>query len=91
MIQTAFTSHLHENPILAGKNPKDLSDRVTRALSATGYLPLRGIEVAIHGRHVTLLGRVPSYFMKQIAQAAALAVAGVEELANDLDVASAVS
>jgi osmotically-inducible protein OsmY len=65
----------------------DLAERVERALRATGYAPLRGVEVSANGRLVTLLGWVPSYYLKQVAQEAARAVPGVRELRNDLSVA----
>jgi osmotically-inducible protein OsmY len=37
---------------------------------------------------ITLRGRVPSYYMKQVAQATALAVTGVRGLRNELEVVS---
>jgi osmotically-inducible protein OsmY len=64
----------------------DLGERVDRALRATGYFPLRGIEVTVHERVVILSGRVPSYHLKQIAQMTALAVPGTRQVRNDLDV-----
>jgi osmotically-inducible protein OsmY len=63
-----------------------LAERVERAVRATGYPSLRAIEVAACERLVILRGRVPSYYMKQMAQATAVAVPGVCELRNDLDV-----
>ena len=63
-----------------------LAERVERALRATGYGPLRGIEVSVDARLVILGGRVPSYYLKQVAQTTALAVPGVRHLRNDLDV-----
>ena len=63
-----------------------LAERVERALRATGYGPLRGIEVTVHARLVILDGRVPSYYLKQVAQTSALAVPGVRRVRNDLDV-----
>jgi osmotically-inducible protein OsmY len=63
-----------------------LAERVERALRALGFSPLRAIEVAVCGQVVILRGRVPSYYVKQIAQATALAVPGVRQLCNDLDV-----
>ena len=56
------------------------------ALRATGYGPLRVIEVTVHARVVILEGRAPSYYLKQVAQATALAVAGARQARNDLDV-----
>jgi osmotically-inducible protein OsmY len=63
-----------------------LAERVERALRATGYGPLRGIEVTVHARLVILGGRVPSYYLKQVAQTTALAVPGARQVRNDLDV-----
>jgi osmotically-inducible protein OsmY len=63
-----------------------LAERVERALRATGYGALRGIAVTAHARFVILGGRVPSYYLKQVAQATALAVPGARHVRNDLDV-----
>jgi osmotically-inducible protein OsmY len=63
-----------------------LTERVERALRATGYGPLRGVAVAVRARLVILGGRVPSYYLKQIAQTTALAVPGALQVRNDLDV-----
>jgi osmotically-inducible protein OsmY len=63
-----------------------LAERVERALRATGHPCLRAIEVTVCGRLVVLRGRVPSYYVKQLAQAAALTVDGAPELRNDIEV-----
>jgi osmotically-inducible protein OsmY len=63
-----------------------LATRIERALRATGYGSLRGIEVTAHARLVSLRGRVPSYYLKQVAQTTALAVPGARQVRNDLDV-----
>jgi osmotically-inducible protein OsmY len=63
-----------------------LAERVEQALRATRYGPLRGIEVAVQARLIILRGQVPSYYLKQAAQAIALAVPGAHELRNHLDV-----
>jgi osmotically-inducible protein OsmY len=67
---------------------EDLSlvERVKRALRVNGYGPLRCIEVAVQSRLVILRGRVPSYYLKQIAQTVALAVLGTHQVRNDLNV-----
>jgi osmotically-inducible protein OsmY len=71
-----------------GESQEDfrLAERVARALRATGYGPLRDVEVAAHVRIVTLRGRVPSYYLKQVAQTTALPVPGVQQVRNDLEV-----
>jgi osmotically-inducible protein OsmY len=63
-----------------------LAVHVERALCATGYGSLRGIAVTVHARLVILGGRVPSYYLKQLAQTTSLAVPGVRQVRNDLDV-----
>jgi osmotically-inducible protein OsmY len=63
-----------------------LAERVQRALLATSYQSLRGVEVSVCGQLVILRGRLPSYYMKQLVQAVAMEVAGVRELRNDVQV-----
>jgi osmotically-inducible protein OsmY len=63
-----------------------LAEQVQRALIATGYGPLRRVVVTVHARRVTLGGRVCSYYLKQLTQTVALAVPGVAQVCNDLDV-----
>jgi osmotically-inducible protein OsmY len=65
----------------------DLAERIEHVLRATGYGSLRGIEVTVRAGYVILGGRVPSYYLKQVAQTAALAVSGTWHVRNDLDVA----
>ena len=65
-----------------------LTVRVERALRATGHWVLRGVTVTTQARAVILTGRVPSYYLKQVAQAAALAVAGTHPLRNEIAVVS---
>ena len=73
---------------LATQNLEDarLAERVARALRATGYGALRGVVISVSARVVMLLGRVPSYYLKQIAQATALAVPGAHQIHNGLEV-----
>ncbi len=74
--------------LLSWPSPEDLrlAQRVAHALRGTGYGPLRGVEVTVHERVVTLGGRVPSFHLKQVAQEAALAVPGAHQIHNDLEV-----
>src|SRR5262249_18487052 len=50
-------------------NP-DLASRIEQVLRATGYPSLRNLHVLAVEGIVMLCGAVPSYYMKQIAQAA---------------------
>lgn len=72
--------------LMQGSEDLRLAERVERALCATGYGPLRSVEVTVHERLVVLGGRVPSYYLKQLAQTTALAVPGTHQVRNDLDV-----
>jgi osmotically-inducible protein OsmY len=60
-----------------------LHEHVESALHAAGYGALRLIQIIVRGRLVTLRGRVPSYYLKQIALATARAVPGVHEVCNE--------
>jgi osmotically-inducible protein OsmY len=90
MTQSAFLPILppQGRALLTRQRQEDLylAERVERALRATGYGPLRGIEVTVHARLVILGGRVPSYYLKQVAQTTALAVRGARHVRNDLEV-----
>ena len=68
------------------REDRRLAERVERALRATGYGSLRAVVVSVSARVVILLGRVPSYYLKQIAQATALTVPGAHQIHNGLDV-----
>jgi osmotically-inducible protein OsmY len=72
--------------LVQDRTKRSLADCVERALRATGYPALRAIEVVERGRCVVLKGRVASYYMKQMAQAITLAVPGVHQLCNDVEV-----
>ena len=82
------THAVHAAALLATQSLEDrcLAERVERALRATGYAPLRAVEVSACGRLIILRGRVPSYYMKQLAQTVAIEVVGVRELRNDVQV-----
>lgn len=66
-----------------------LAQRIRLALRSTGYSNLRTVEVDVRERLVVLSGHVPTYYLKQVAQTAALAVRGMRELRNNVEVASA--
>ena len=65
-----------------------LSQYVERALRSNGHIHLRCLEVSVRTGQVVLSGRVPSYYVKQVAQAVALAVCGVRTVRNELTVTS---
>ena len=79
---------LNETAALLAQGIEDvrLAIRVEMVLRATGHRALCNAEVTVQERVVTLTGRVPSYFLKQLAQTAAGGVTGIERIQNDLAV-----
>jgi len=63
-----------------------LEGLAARCLGECGYPILRRVECAYHNGTLTLRGRVPSYFLKQMAQAAVCRCAGIERVENCLQV-----
>ena len=64
----------------------DVGQLVAGRLEASPYRALRGISSDFHEGVVTLWGRVHSFYMKQMAQEEAARIAGVEAIANHLEV-----
>jgi len=64
-----------------------LKTQVERSLFGTKHQILWKITVLVQNQMVTLLGCVPSYYLKQLAQTAVLNTAGVLGLLNRLSVA----
>ena len=65
-----------------------LADDLHHAFCRTGYAPLRHIGVDHHDGHVRLEGRVPTYFLKQLAQSLASSFPGVRQIHNEIEVVS---
>jgi osmotically-inducible protein OsmY len=74
-------------PQISSLEDLEQAKRIERALRATGYGRLRSVSVTVRAGVVCLAGTVHSYHLKQVAQAQALAVTGVQELINTLKVA----
>jgi osmotically-inducible protein OsmY len=66
---------------------EQLRQQIERALGGTGYRQLREIAVDVRDGIATLNGCVPSYYLKQVAQCAVMAVGEVGRVANDIEVA----
>ena len=67
-----------------------LEDLITVAaespLLKSSYLELRRVSCEFQAGILTLRGRVPRYYLKQIAQSLVTEVSGVTEIDNQLDV-----
>lgn len=65
-----------------------IGDAIAVAFRYSGYVQLRDLSVRVDGHEVILHGRVPSYYLKQIAHHVALAVPGVHSILDAIDVVS---
>ncbi len=63
-----------------------LAEKIGRALDEAGYPSLRDLRVHVHNGYVTVRGRVPTYYMKQVAQTIAVSVLGPRYTKIDVDV-----
>ncbi|MCC7421057.1 MAG: BON domain-containing protein [Planctomycetaceae bacterium] len=63
-----------------------LRDEVIRALHRSGYSTHWNVMVTVQSGRVCLAGRVPTWHLRQVAQAAALSVGGVERVESTLQV-----
>jgi osmotically-inducible protein OsmY len=60
--------------------------RITRRLRTSPYLSVRRVTCRFHEGMLRLQGRVPSYYLKQMAQTMVLEMEGVDEIDNQLEV-----
>jgi osmotically-inducible protein OsmY len=77
------------NDIALSRRVQDRSIRenVNRVLRETGYAPLRCITCEVTNGVVELSGSVPSFYVKQLAQAAVLRLKQIRGIENRLRVA----
>lgn len=59
---------------------------IQEALSRSGYGELRGVDLDCEGNAVTISGRLPTFYLKQLVQSIALAAPGVEQVKNEVHV-----
>ena len=57
-------------------------------LHQSAYSPLRQVKCQVHGQVLTICGRVPSYYLKQVAQTLLGGLDGIGTIDNRLDVVS---
>ncbi len=59
---------------------------VQERFARSPYLPLRKIRCYLHHGVLLLRGRVPTYYLKQLAQTIGHSLAGVRQVVNELEV-----
>jgi len=72
---TSLSAHL---PAIHGK--------AEERLGRSGYLALRDVICIASDGVITLHGRLPSYYLKQVAQEIAAGVEGVRQVINQIEV-----
>jgi osmotically-inducible protein OsmY len=87
-------SNEQEAAILTHPNPfvalfQEIADIAQAALRNSSYIELQNVSCDYSGGILTLRGRVPTYYLKQLAQATVADVPGVLEVHNRVEVASA--
>ena len=67
---------------------REIAEIAQQALRRSSYFELRNLSCDFSGGILTLRGRVPSYHLKQLAQASVAEVPGVVEVHNRVEVVS---
>ena len=65
----------------------DIESQIKEKLHFTQHAALRCVTYDIDGDNVVLFGRVPSYYLKQLAQVKVATVSGIERVDNRIEVA----
>jgi osmotically-inducible protein OsmY len=65
---------------------QEIAEMAQTALRRSSYFELHGVSCDFSGGILTLRGRVPSYHLKQLAQATVADVPGVVEVHNHVEV-----
>lgn len=73
-------------PEPAQPSDDNLAAAVRSSLGSTGYQQLRRIDVDVEDGHVKLTGRVARYYLRQLAQQAAMKTDGVESVGSEIKV-----
>jgi osmotically-inducible protein OsmY len=72
--------------ILESPRGNSLGERARRRLTQSPYHAVRRINVEERHGVLTLSGRMPNFFLKQMAQTAVAGVEGVKRIINRIDV-----
>ncbi len=67
-----------------------VADQARKQLQGQPYRALKHVSCEFRDGALILSGRLPSYFLKQMAQAAVARIAGVERIVNHIEVVTAV-
>lgn len=66
--------------------PRPIAVEVLNRLRRSGYLALQDVSCVVNGEHASLQGRLPSYYLKQVAQSIVAEVDGIRRVTNLIEV-----
>lgn len=75
------------SPALAGTRDAVVESKARQLLGESNYLALRRLDCEFHDGQLVLRGRVPTYYLKQVAQTLVRQLPQVQQIENRLDVA----
>jgi osmotically-inducible protein OsmY len=86
-----MSANRQPNAVLDRPNPfavlfEEITEIAQQMLRQSSYFELRDVSCDFSGGILTLRGRVPSYHLKQLAQASVASVPGVVEVHNRVEV-----
>ena len=67
-----------------GSFDRDLQTALLKILKRSGYTELSSVHVEVHEGYVRLSGKLPSFYLKQVAQSLLQRVDGVDLLRSDI-------
>ena len=70
-----------------GTGDANVASKASQLLNQSNYLALRRLRCEFHDGQLTLRGRVPTYFLKQMAQTVVRQLPQVRQIENQVDVA----
>jgi hypothetical protein len=80
------TTYRHRPAAPRARPGAGLALEVERRLRRSGYLALRDVSGELHAGTVRLRGRLPTYYLKQVAQAIVSEIAGVHQVINHIEI-----
>lgn len=80
------TQYLSPDQSSCHSSADSLATAITGALRKTGYRQLLDLQVRVDGHDVILRGRLPSFYLKQLAQHTVSVVPGVKVILDAIDV-----
>lgn len=71
---------------LGAADDQHMARQAAQCLSGSAYAPVRCVRCSVKAGVLTLSGRVPSFYLKQVAQSLVLKLGQFEGVINHLDV-----